>query len=90
VASLIAVFFFTFLFFFFIMSVSQRRGFKWRRVSGWSTGHATIVKDEAAKTHITVPLLHGRLFIEASYSLFKWLNFWAFFTLGSNGGTRGL
>jgi hypothetical protein len=33
-ASLIVVFFFAFLFFFIIMSVSRRRGFKWRRVRG--------------------------------------------------------
>jgi hypothetical protein len=59
------------------------------RVRGWSTGHVTIVKAKAAETHITVPLLHGCLFIVVSYYFFKWLNFWAFFTLKRNGGTRG-
>jgi hypothetical protein len=74
-ASLVIIFFFAFHFFFIIISVSQIRGFKWRRVRGGSNSHATIVKAEVAETHIIVPLLHLHLFIEANYSFFKGLNF---------------
>jgi hypothetical protein len=40
--------------------------------------HVTIVKAEAAKARIIVPLLHRSFFIKASNPFFEGLNFWVF------------
>jgi hypothetical protein len=72
------------------MSLSWMRGIKWRWMRGGCTGHATIVKDEAAETSINIPLLHRSLYVEASNPFFKGLNLQAFFTIGCNRRMRGL
>jgi hypothetical protein len=80
-ASLIDVFFFSTSFTLIIMSVSWRRGLKWRRVGCGCPGHATIVKVEAAEACISIPLLHQSLLIKVSKPFFKGLNIRAFFFL---------
>jgi hypothetical protein len=55
-ASLIVFFFSSF--FFILMSLSRRRGVKWRRVRGGCPDHDTTVKAEAAEASISIPLLH--------------------------------
>jgi hypothetical protein len=70
--------------FFIVMSVSQRRGFKWRRVRVRGTGTTVKAIGEATKAHVSVPLSHGVLCVKTSRPLFKGLNLQAFFTLGCN------
>jgi hypothetical protein len=75
--------------FYYILRICQRSGVKMRRVRWRCSSHVTIVKAEAAKAHIAIPLLHQSFFIKAGNPFIKGLNFQVFFTLGSNGGTRG-
>jgi hypothetical protein len=87
-ASLIIV---VFVFAFFnILQICRMRGVNKRRVRPGCSSHATIVKAEAAKTRIAVPLMHRSFFIKVSNPFFEGLNFWVFFTLRSNGEIRGL
>jgi hypothetical protein len=76
--------------FFIILWTSQRMGVKRRRrVQGW-TSFSTIVKSEAAEACISMTLLHRIFYYIESHPFFKRLNFWAFFSLGSNGRARRL
>jgi hypothetical protein len=61
-------------FFFIVMSLSQRRGVKRRRVRGGCPDHATIVKAEAAEASISIPPLHWSLYVKVSNSFLKGLN----------------
>jgi hypothetical protein len=87
---LIFTFFTAFLVVFIIVSMSRMRGVKRRRVRGRWTSRPTVVKSEAAKACVSIPLLHQIFHFKASHPFFKRLNFWGLFFLGSNKRARRL